>query len=64
MVAQPAPASVVSLVRISPRDSRGIVSPDAKRIVHESRAWADRRENDDQFHDALEAEFRAEASGG
>ena len=34
--------------------------PDAKRIVHESRAWADRRDDDDQFHDALEAEFRAE----
>jgi hypothetical protein len=27
-------------------------------------AWADRREHDDQFHDVLEAEFRAEASGG
>lgn len=36
---------------------------DAKRIVHESRAWADRREQDDQFHAVLEAEFRAEASG-
>jgi hypothetical protein len=37
---------------------------DAKRIVHDSRAWADRRKNDEQFHDILEAEFRAEASGG
>jgi hypothetical protein len=37
---------------------------DAKRIVHESRAWADRREDDDRFHEVLEAEFRAEASGG
>ena len=37
---------------------------DAKRIVHESRAWADRRERDDQFHDTLKAAFRAEAAGG
>ena len=37
---------------------------DAKRIVHESRAWADRRERDDEFHDILEAAFRAEAAGG
>ncbi|MDQ1504662.1 MAG: hypothetical protein QOD57_2389, partial [Actinomycetota bacterium] len=37
---------------------------DAKRIVHESRAWADRREDGDRFHEVLEAEFRAEASGG
>ena len=37
---------------------------DAKRIVHDSRAWADRRKTDEQFHDVLEAEFRAEASGG
>jgi hypothetical protein len=37
---------------------------DAKRIVHESRAWADRRERDDEFHDTLEAAFRAEAAGG
>lgn len=37
---------------------------DAKRIVHESRAWADRRETDDQFHDVLEATFRTEAVGG
>jgi hypothetical protein len=36
---------------------------DAKRLVHESRAWADRREPDDQFHEVLEAEFRAEATG-
>ena len=35
---------------------------DAKRIVHDSRAWAHRRKNDEQFHDVLEAEFRAEAS--
>ena len=32
---------------------------DGKRLVHESRAWADRREPDDQFHGAIEAEFRA-----
>ena len=37
---------------------------DAKRVVHESQAWADRRESDDQFHEVLEAEFRAQASGG
>lgn len=37
---------------------------DAKRIVHDSRAWGDRRKSDEQFHDVLEAEFRAEASGG
>jgi hypothetical protein len=37
---------------------------DAKRIVHESQAWADCREDDDHFHEVLEAEFRAEASGG
>jgi hypothetical protein len=37
---------------------------DAKRIVHESRAWADRQKSDDRFHEILEAEFRAEASGG
>lgn len=24
---------------------------DAQRLVHESRAWADRRESDDQFHE-------------
>jgi hypothetical protein len=36
---------------------------DAKRIVHESQAWADRRGDDDRFHEVLEAEFRAEASG-
>ena len=36
---------------------------DAKRVVHDSRAWADRREDDDRFHEVLEAEFRAEASG-
>jgi len=35
---------------------------DAKRIVHESRAWADRREQDDRFHDALIAELEAEIS--
>jgi hypothetical protein len=35
---------------------------DAKRLVHESRAWADRREQDDQWHDALIAELEAEAS--
>lgn len=37
---------------------------DAKRVVHESRAWADRREDDDRFHDALIAELQAEASTG
>ena len=37
---------------------------DAKRLVHESRAWADRREQDDQGHDALIAELKAEASRG
>jgi ribosomal protein L7/L12 len=37
---------------------------DAKRIVHESRAWSDRRQEDDRLHEALEAEIRAEASGG
>lgn len=37
---------------------------DAKRIVHESRAWADRREDDEQFHETLEATFRAEVAGG
>jgi hypothetical protein len=37
---------------------------DAKRVVHESRAWADRRETDDQFHDVLEATFRTEAASG
>jgi hypothetical protein len=37
---------------------------DAKRIVHESRAWADRREADDRFHDVLVAELQAEASPG
>jgi hypothetical protein len=36
---------------------------DAKRIVHESLAWADRRKDDDRFHEVLEAEFRADASG-
>jgi hypothetical protein len=37
---------------------------DAKRIVHESQAWADRRETDDQFHDVLDATFRTEAASG
>lgn len=36
---------------------------DAKRLVHESRAWADRQADDDRFHEVLEAEFRAEATG-
>jgi hypothetical protein len=35
---------------------------DAKRLVHESRAWSDRREQDDLWHDALIAELEAEAS--
>ena len=37
---------------------------DAKRIVHDSRAWADRHEQDDRFHDALIAELEAEISSG
>jgi hypothetical protein len=37
---------------------------DAKRIVHQSRAWVDRRERDDEFHHTLEVAFRAEAAGG
>lgn len=32
---------------------------DAKRLVHESRAWADRRELDDHFHEVLEAKLWA-----
>jgi len=36
---------------------------DAKRLVHESRAWADRRELDDEFHEVLEVELRTEVSG-
>lgn len=36
----------------------------AKRIVHESRAWADQREHDDEWHDALIGELEAEASPG
>jgi hypothetical protein len=36
---------------------------DAKRIVHESQAWADRQESDDRFHEVLETEFRAQATG-
>lgn len=35
---------------------------DAKRLVHESRAWADRRESDDQWHDELIAELQADAA--
>jgi hypothetical protein len=35
---------------------------DAKRLVHESQAWADRRESDDRFHEVLEAQFRTEAA--
>jgi len=37
---------------------------DAKRIVHDSRAWTDRREQADRFHDALIAELEAEISSG
>ncbi len=37
---------------------------DAKRVVHESRAWADRRELDGEVHEVLEVEFRTEVSGG
>jgi hypothetical protein len=37
---------------------------DAKRIVHESPAWADRRKKDEEFHDVLEVAFSAEATGG
>jgi hypothetical protein len=32
---------------------------DAKRLVHHSRAWADRREQDDTWHDALILELEA-----
>lgn len=35
---------------------------DAKRLVHESRTWADRRESDDQWHDALITELEAEVA--
>jgi hypothetical protein len=34
----------------------------AKRLARESGAWADRREQDDQWHDALIAELDAEAT--
>lgn len=37
---------------------------DAKRLVHESRAWADRRADDDRLHEVLESKLRTEASGG
>lgn len=32
---------------------------DAKRLVHDSQAWADRRQNDDEWHDALIVELEA-----
>ena len=47
--------ATVELLRLPPTD--------AKRLVHESRAWAGRRESDDEFHEVLEVEFRTEASG-
>jgi hypothetical protein len=34
---------------------------DAKRLVHESDVWRDLRDADDEWHDALIAELRAEA---
>lgn len=37
---------------------------DAKRVVHESYAWTDRREHDDRWHDALMVELQAEVSRG
>ena len=37
---------------------------DAKLIVHGSRAWADRRKTDEQFHEILGASFRVEGTGG
>lgn len=46
--------ATVEILRLSPTD--------AKRLVHESRAWADRRGLDDEFHEVLELEFRTEAS--
>lgn len=46
--------ATVEVVRLPPTD--------AKRLVHDSRAWADRRELDDEFHEVLEVEFRTEAS--
>ena len=46
--------ATVEVVRLPPTD--------AKRLVHDSRAWADRRELDDEFHGVLEVEFRTEAS--
>lgn len=34
---------------------------DAKRLVHESSVWHDRRDSDDELHDALIAEVGAES---
>ncbi len=34
---------------------------DAKRLVHESQVWRDVRDADDEWHDALIAELRAES---
>ena len=47
--------ATVEILRLPPND--------AKRLVHESRAWADRRELDDEFHEVLEVELRTEVSG-
>jgi hypothetical protein len=47
--------ATVEILRLSPND--------AKRLVHESRAWADRGEPDDEFHEVLEVAFRTQASG-
>ncbi len=35
---------------------------DAKRLVHDSEAWADARQRDEEWHDALVAELDAGAS--
>jgi hypothetical protein len=47
--------ATVEILRLRPTD--------AKRLVHEGRAWADRRELDDEFHEVLEVELRTEVSG-
>ncbi len=47
--------ATVEILRLPPTD--------AKRLVHEGRAWANRRELDDEFHEVLEVELRTEVSG-
>ena len=37
---------------------------DAKGLVHDSRAWADRRQHDDEWHDALIVELQAAVRPG